>query len=136
MPIFCQKKGHFCLNYITVLAKEVKRMLLFFPPIFHETNLCSHAHILSKNVHLLQNSWCSHTIFAICLSKTPALMPILGEKNVISINTTLHYGPKKSISRKNQCPHARLWSTNFHSLKKTLLPFPYFVKKTSNLSKT
>ena len=118
------------------IGQRSQKYASFFSPDFSRNKSLLSCPYFVKKRPFSPKLWCSHTIFAICLSKTPALMPILGEKNVISINTTLHYGPKKSISRKNQCPHARLWSTNFHSLKKTLLPFPYFVKKTSNLSKT
>ena len=69
-------------------------------------------------------------------------MPIFGQKNVNSVKTTLYYGPKKSIG----CPffpifHEKITAAIFcqkkvHSLKNTLLLCPYFVKKTSILSKT
>ena len=59
-----------------------------------------------------------------------------------SVKTTLYYGTKKSIG----CPFASFsWkktalmpflSENAHSLKITLLSCPYFVKKSSILSKT
>ena len=40
------------------------------------------------------------------------------------------------FSRKNNCSHAQILSKNGHSLKNKLLSCPYFVKKTSILSKT
>ena len=71
-------------------------------------------------------------------------MPLLGQKKVNSVKTTLYYGRKKSIG----CPflpifHGKitalmpmLFQKDVHSLKNTLLSCPYFVEKTSILSKT
>ena len=67
---------------------------------------------------------------------------VLNWTYINSVKTTLYYGTKKSIG----CPFASFsWkktalmpflSENAHSLKITLLSCPYFVKKSSILSKT
>ena len=71
-------------------------------------------------------------------------MPKFGQKNVNFVKTTLNYGPKKSKG----CPffpifHEKISTLmpifcqkNAHSKKITLLSYPYFVKKTSIISKT
>ena len=73
--------------------------------------------------------------------KTPAVMPMLGQQNVNSVNTTKYYGPKKSIGRpffsktstiKNTVLSRHLFKF-FH--EKPLLSCPYLVKITSILSK-
>ena len=90
------------------------------PPIF-----CQITSILSK-------IRCSHVIFFQFFHEKPCiLMPIFGQKNVNPVKTTLYYGLEKSLSRKKSmlpC-HADILSKNLHSLKITMLPFPYFVKK-------
>ena len=100
-------------------------------------NLCP-THILSHYVHSLKNSVLSRHFFQFFHEKPCILMPIFGQKNVNPVKTTLYYGLEKSLSRKKSmlsC-HAHILSKNLNSLKNTMLPFPYFVKKTSILSKT
>ena len=69
------------------------------------------------------------SFFQIFHEKAPAVMPILGQKNVNSIKTTLYYGPRKSIG-------CFFFFKNVHSLINKPLSCPYFVQKTSMLSKT
>ena len=101
-------------------------MPLFFQ--FFTKNLCSHAHILSKNVHPLKNSVFSYHVFQFFYKKLPALMPIIGQKNINSVNTTLYYGPKKLVLRKNKCSHAHIVKKLPFSKKHTA-PVPIFCQK-------
>ena len=77
--------------------------------------------------------------------KNPILScPYLFKKTINSVKTALYNGSKKSI----KCSffsifHGKITSLmpifcqeNVHSRKNTLLSYPYFVEKTSNLSKT
>ena len=67
---------------------------------FFSKNICSHAHILSKNVHSLKRSVFSYHFFQFFYEKIRALMPIIGQQNVYSVNTTLYYGPKSWFHEK------------------------------------
>ena len=55
------KKRQFCQNYTLLWAKKVNRMPLFSD--FSRKNHCSHAHILSKNVHSLKSKQLSCPYF-------------------------------------------------------------------------
>ena len=99
-----------------------------------------------KNTSILSKTRYSHDIVSKFFMKNPLLscLHIFSQKNVCSVKTTLYYyhGSKKSI----RCPffpifheNARMpmyCRKNVHSLKNTMLSFPYFVKKTFILSKT
>ena len=58
--------------------------------------------------------------------KTPCCHTHTWSKNINSANTTLLYGPKKSIR----------WSFIRYFTKKSMLACPYFIKNTSILSKS
>ena len=87
---------------------------------------------------------CSHVLFfQIFNEKLPAVMHMIGQKNVNSVKTTLYYGPKKSIG----ClffPISHEKITALMSIICQKRPFSktkylsclYFVKKTSTLLKT
>ena len=114
------------LNYITVQAKKVKRLPLFFQ-FFSKISalmliVCQKTSILSKTLAL-------HIIFTIFLSKTPALMPIFAQKYVNSINTTLHYGAKNSISRKKTMLSCPSLVNKLPFSKKDATPIPIFCQK-------
>ena len=133
-PYLVKKKVTSVKTALQYKPKKSKGCPFFSPDFSRKKSLLSCPYFVKKTSILSKTLVLSYHFFNFFI-KNPSLIPIFGQKNVNFINTT-HYGPKKSISQKNQCSHARLWSTNFHSLKKTLLPFPYFVKKTSILSKT
>ena len=194
-----------------------KKSLLSCPYLFKKNSLKNTLLSCPYKRPFSQKHGALMSFFQIFHEKAPVVMPILGQKNVISVKTTLYYGKKKSVgcsffqkrpfpkkqtalmpifcpknvyslkntvltcnfffkfvmknpllscpylvkktsiltklyyimgqksqqdalfsdfSRKNYCSHAHIMSTNAHSLKHTLLSWPYFVKKTSILSKT
>ena len=83
---------------------------------------------------------CSHVpFFQIFHEKLPALMRMIGQKNVNSVKTTLYMGQK---SQQNALffpiSHEKITgSCHFFQVfyENPLLSSPYMVKKTSNLSK-
>ena len=97
-----------------------------------------------KNVQSHKNTLLSYNIFRISIKNSLLPCPYLVKKKVNSVKTTLYYGRKKSIG----CPFLpifqgkitalmpMLFQKDVHSLKNTLLSCPYFVEKTSILSKT
>ena len=123
MTILCQKNFHSLKKSNTMLS------FLYF----------------LKKTSVLSKTWCSHVILSKFFMENPLLscLHIFSQKNVCSVKTTHYYhGSKKSI----RCPffpifheNARMpiyCRKNVHSLKNTMLSFPYFVKKTLILSKT
>ena len=101
-----------CLNQCvasTVGIRVRKTMLLF-------TYLVKKRPFSQKNESFVSNfAW-----------KTPCCHTHIWSKNINSANTTLLYGPKKSIR----------WSFIRYFTKKSMLACPYFIKNTSILSKT
>ena len=120
MPIFCHKDVNSLKNFALM-------------PIFCQKNISS-----PKNTAL------PCLFFQIFHKKPYAVMPKSDQKNVNSVITILSYWPKKSIG----CPFFQilnektsllmpiLCQKNVHSLKNTMLSCPYFIKKTSILSKS
>ena len=96
-----------------------------------------------KNGHSHENTLLSYHFFQNFHEKPSIVMPLFGQKNVSSVKTTIYYGRKKSIgcfffcyfSRKNYYSNAHVLKRRPFS-KNALLSCPYFVEKTSNLSKT
>ena len=166
-------KRKLCQNY-TICSRKVNRMPFFFRFVTKNQPLscpycvkkrqiskktqCSHAYFLSKKCQLSQKH-CALISFFSFHEKPPAVMPILGQKNVNSDKTTKCYGPKKSIgcriffknvyfhkntafirvfcqknvySLKTQCCHVICF---YFFTKNPLLSCPNFVQKTSILSK-
>ena len=132
--IFSRKK--YCLMPIYIFKnKNVHSLITHY----------SHANILSKKRPFSQKH-CALMSIKKKSWKTPCCHAYIWSKNVNSVKTILYYGPKKSI----ECPFLRfctqkllLWcaflSKHVHSLKNTLfscISCPYFVRKTSILSKT
>ena len=84
------------------------------------------------------------SFFQIFHEKPHAGMPIFGQKNVNFVKTTINYGPKKSkgypfvsyFHEKISTLMPIFCQKNAHSKKITLVSCPYFVKKTSIISKT
>ena len=103
----------------------------------------SHAHILSKERPFSQKYSALMSFFQkFCMINMSLSLPMCGQKT--SILSKLHYimSPKSqketifsNLSQKNNCSHAHISSKNVHSLKITLLSYPYFVTKTSIFSK-
>ena len=109
-----------------------------FFPIF-TNNQCSHTH----NVHSTKSKVVSCHFFQMYHYKLSAVMRIFGQKHVNSVETILYYGPKKSTG----CPFSSIFHekiTTFMRIsvkkrtfsKENTLACPYFVRKTSILSKT
>ena len=106
------KKSQFCQNYIILWIKKVNRMPFFYnfsakksplscPYFVKKTSIlkkthCSQVHILSKYVQSLKNT-ALMSFFQNFHEKLSAVKPIFGQKNVNAVNTTLCYGPNKSI---------------------------------------
>ena len=109
-PYLVQKKRQSCQNHI-LWVKKVNRGYPFFSnfsskiksliSIFcqHTANsiktLCSIVHILSKNINSLKHTVPAYLFYQICHEKPPAFVPIVGQKNVTSIQTTPYQGPTK-----------------------------------------
>ena len=106
------KKSQFCQQYIILWIKKVHRMPFFYkfsakksplsyPYFVKKTSIlkkthCSQVHILSKYVQSLKNT-ALMSFFQNFHEKLSAVKPIFAQKNVKSVNTTLCYGPNKSI---------------------------------------
>ena len=167
MPIFGQKNVNSIKNTLYYGPKKVNRMPFF--PILNKKITAQ-----KQQVHSLKNTLLScpykrpfsqkhgalMSFLKIFHEKALAAMPILGQKNVISVKTTLYYGQKKSLgcsffqkrpfSKKTNCSHVHILSkkrifSQKHSahmyffffkfvMENPLLSCPYFVKKTSILS--
>ena len=155
------KKRQFRKNYTIIWAQKVRRMP-FFPifhwkvnsllPIFWEKNVhylktnCSHAHIWSKKRQFSKKKQCSHNIFFKFFMKNPQSCQTHIWSKKLSILSKLHYimGQKSQedaifsdLSRKitSLMPiFCKKKHVNF--LKNTLISCPYFVEKTSKISKT
>ena len=117
IPIFCQQNDHylkktrillkaqcshvyfqiFMKNPILLCPYLVKQKRKVFFLLFAMENPCSDAHILSKIRPFSQKILFPCSFFQIFHQKTPAVMSIFGQKNAISVKTTIFYGPKKSI---------------------------------------
>ena len=127
------EKCQFCQNYIRLWSQKVNRMA--FLPIFDKKSLLSFPYFVKINVYSLENKRlsCPYLVkkrqffqkhgaliyfFYNILQKTPAVMPIFGQKT--SILSKLHniMGQKKLIG----CTFFPIFT------KKSMLPFPYFVK--------
>ena len=94
MPIFCKKNVHSRINI-------------------------SHDHILSKKRRSSQKHGASFHLHQIFHEKTHAVMPILCQKSLNSVKTTLYYKLKKSIGY----PFYRFFT------KSSMLSCPYFVNQ-------
>ena len=119
MPMFCQKNVH--------SLKNIVLSFLYFVKI---------TSILSKTQY-------SHVILSNFFMKNPFLSSLYFVKNINSVKKTLYYllWVKKvskmtffsDFSQQFYYPMAIYCQKNVHSLKCTMLSFPYFVKKTSIL---
>ena len=120
-----------CCHLLAIFCKK--------PSILWKTH-SSHAHNLSKKLPFSQNTMLSCHFFIL---KTPCFHAQDQSKKVNSVKPTLYYGPKKWIGFP--------YFPNFHEKITALKPIfgqktstlkskqhscPYFVKKTSILSKT
>ena len=110
-------------------------------PIFSQENVhsqkthCSQVHILSKYVQSLKNT-ALMSFFQNFHEKLSAVKPIFGQKNVNAVNTTLCYGPNKSIwcpfswfFTKNNWSHARILSKKRPFFKNHTAIMPIFCQK-------
>ena len=98
-----------------------------------------------KNVHSVKNTLPCH-FFLVFYEKSPAVKPIFGKKTVGFVKITLYFGSKKLIG----CPSflifhgkitalistAHIFSKNRPFSKNHWFLCPYYVKKTSILTKT
>ena len=102
-------------------------------PIFCQENVHSQKNtILSKNVRSLKNT-ALMSFFQNFHEKLSAVKPIFCQKNVNSVNTTLCYGPNKTILcpfflffTKSICSHIIFFE---FSMTNPLLPCLYLVEK-------
>ena len=107
---------------------------------FSEYTLFSYLVFSRKNVHFLNNTVLSFHFYQIFHEKPTAVMPILDQKSVHSIKTTLYYGQKVNstpffpfFTNKSllSCPH---FVKNVHFLKTSALK-SIFCQKTSIILK-
>ena len=124
---------------------------------FSRKNRCSHAHILSRKVHSLKNTLLcpffvkkrsfsktrrSHVIFIKFSWKTRRCNSDIWSKNVNSVKTILWAIKVNRIyflydfHQIIPALMPKFCQKNVHSLKKSLIFRPYFVKSTFILSKT
>ena len=113
--------------------------------MFHEKSYCSHAHILSQYVHSIKNSskpYCFHVILFHLSMKNPLLsIGIFSQKTRQFCQNYLVLWAKKAlrwpfflIFHKKLSALMQIFCQKTWILKK-ILWFPYFVRKTSILSK-
>ena len=108
------------------MGQKNQKDALFFQ-FFTKKSLLSCSYFVKKRP-FSQKLCALISFFSFFYEKLPALMPIIGQKNVNSVNTTLYYGPKKLVSRKNQCSHAHIVKKLPFSKKHTA-PVPIFCQK-------
>ena len=150
MPIFGQKMS--ILSKLHYIIGQTCHPSFF--PNFHK-KYCSHAQILSKNVHSLKNTMFSHSYFVKnvhplkytefsrhffkIFMKNPCCNAFIWWTNVKFVKITIFYGPKKSTFSNYHEEMTALMpifcQKNINSLKKIAL-MPVFCQKTSILSKT
>ena len=120
-----------CPYFVKKIVHSLKNRLLSWP------------YFVKKNVHSLKNTVLLCHFFKFFMKNLLLSCPYLVKKRQFCQNYTILWAKKvnrmpffSDFSRKNYCSHAHIMSTNAHSLKNTLLSWPYFVKKTSMLSQT
>ena len=153
------KKRIFCQNYTILWAIKVNKMPFF--PDFLLKNRCSRTQFILKYVYSLKNKLLSSPCFVKkrsfrqkhCalmsfyfqfFSKNPLLSsPYLVKKRRFCQNYTIFWVKKvnrmpfvSDFSRKNNSSNAHILSKNRPFSENSLLLSPYYVKKTSILTKT